>query len=464
MRYFIMAERTPLHEPTNAAGAVFVEEAGFRTPAHFGDVLAEYNAAHNAAILVDQSQRGKIEVRGADAARFLHNLTTNDILHLSPGSGCEAFLTTTKAKVVAYLLIYRAASAELPVFDIDVAPGAGGKVIAHLDRYLISEQVEFADHTAPFAQMHLAGPRAATVLRAIFDEVGLPAEALRHVAVRFDDADGWLRRHDALGLPGYDLVCPAKQAVSLWQRLTQAGARPAGRDACEILRIEAGLPREGADIDENTFAPEVGRIAETICYTKGCYLGQESIVMARDRGQVNRALVGVKLMSGPVPHGSLLFADGKEVGRVTSSVSSSRLSTGLGLAYVRRGHQAAGTTRPATPSPSAAAPRAPSTTSTSTTATPTRPSPTPSATPATAASAPTKTPRSTTTPRAAPTAPNSSSNQATQSPPTAKAAHQAAFVLARAVAFALALALAFVLTFALAFALAVAFAFLVVIP
>ncbi len=110
-----------------------------------------------------------------------------------------------------------------------------------------------------------------------------------------------------------------------------------------MLRVEAGRPREGTDIDDTTFAPEVGRIAETICYTKGCYLGQESIVMARDRGQVNRSLVGVRLPKGSVPHGSLLFAGGKEVGRVTSSVHSPRLDTAIGLAYVRRGYQEAGT-------------------------------------------------------------------------------------------------------------------------
>jgi folate-binding protein YgfZ len=351
-RSIFMAERTPLHEPTSAAGAVFVEEAGFLLPAHFGDALAEYNAARAAAVLVDQSPRGKIEVWGADAARFLHNLTTNDILNLAPGTGCEAFLTTAKAKVIAYLLIYRHAApsgtgvspVDPPGFSLDVAPEAADKVIQHLDRYLISEQVEFANHTAAFAQIHVAGPRATDLLKQTLGDSNLPSSALQHKAVHFgSEGKGWLRRHDALGLPGYDLVCPAEQAVSIWQRLIQAGARPAGRDACEALRIEAGLPREGADIDENTFAPEVGRIAETICYTKGCYLGQESIVMARDRGQVNRTLVGVRLPGGPVPHDSRLFADDKEVGRVTSSVPSPRLGMGLGLAYVRRGHQEPGT-------------------------------------------------------------------------------------------------------------------------
>lgn len=340
-----MAERTPLHDATSAAGAVFVEEAGFLAPAHFGDALAEYNAARNAAVLVDQSPRGKIEVSGADAARFLHNLTTNDILNLAPGAGCEAFLTTAKAKVIAYLLIYRhAAPVDPPGFSLDVAAGSADKVMQHLDRYLISEQVEFANHTTAFAQMHLAGPCAEALLRQILGDANLPSSILQHKAASFgSEGEGWLRRHDALGLPGYDLVCPAEKAMSIWHRLIQAGARPAGRDACEMLRIEAGLPREGADIDENTFAPEVGRIAETISYTKGCYLGQESIVMARDRGQVNRTLVGVRLPAGPVPHDSRLLADDKEVGRITSSVPSPRLGMGLGLAYVRRGHQEPGT-------------------------------------------------------------------------------------------------------------------------
>jgi folate-binding protein YgfZ len=340
-----MAERTPLHEQTTAADADFVDEAGFLVPAHFGSVLAEYDAARAAAVLVDCSPRGKIEVQGSDAARFLHNLTTNDILGLTPGGGCEAFLTTTKAKVIAYLFIYRrAAPVDPPGFSLDVAPGHAEKVMHYLDRYLISEQVEFHDFTASFAQLHLAGPQAAAVLRQIVGAIELPSLPLHHCAVRFeDDGESWVRRRDALGVPGYDVVCPAGQAANVWRRLRAAGARPAGGAACEILRVEAGLPRQDADIDENTFAPEVGRIAETICYTKGCYLGQESIVMARDRGQVNRRLAGVRLPEGPVPSGSLLFADDKEVGRITSSVSSPRLGMGLALAYVRRGHQQAGT-------------------------------------------------------------------------------------------------------------------------
>src|SRR5690348_3555117 len=120
-----MAERTPLHEQTAAAGAVFAEETGWLTPAHFGDPVAEYNRARTGAVVVDQSPRGKVEVVGADAARFLHNLSSNDIVHLAPGAGCEAFLTTNKAKVIAYLLIFHQDSAtDRPAFWLDTTPGA----------------------------------------------------------------------------------------------------------------------------------------------------------------------------------------------------------------------------------------------------------------------------------------------------------------------------------------------------
>ena len=200
-----MAERTPLHEQTTAAGAVFIEEAGFLVPGHFGDVTAEYDAARTAAVLVDQSPRGKIEVHGSDAARFLHNLTTNDILHLPPGGGCEAFLTTTKAKVIAYLLIYRHAEpVDLAGFSLDTAPGAADRIIQYLDRYLISEQVEFSNHTLGFAQMHLAGPRGVDLLEQILGAGAMPREPLQHVTFRFEgDADSWVRvtmRSDCRGM------------------------------------------------------------------------------------------------------------------------------------------------------------------------------------------------------------------------------------------------------------------------
>ncbi len=304
-------------------------------PAHT-DPAAEYEAARTGAAVFDVSHRGKVEVAGPDAARFLHNLTSNDVLRLTPGAGCEAFLCTAKARVVAYLLLWNQPRPDgTPAFWLDLAPGMAAKAIQHLDYYLISEQVELADRTAEFAQLYLAGPRAPDILAQVFPAQS-PLAPLR-------SGPGPVRRHDALGVPGYDVLAAPSEAPKVWQSLVAAGARPAGQEAFEALRIEAGTPEYGSDIDENTFAPEAGRTAQAICYTKGCYLGQEPIVMARDRGQINRTLLRLRLPDGPVPPGSLLYRDGKEVGRVTSSAAVPGRGISVGLAYVRRGNQDLGT-------------------------------------------------------------------------------------------------------------------------
>lgn len=341
-----MAERTPLYDVTAAAGAVFADSAGWDVPARYGDVRAEYDAARRGAALFDLSHRGKVEVAGGDAASFLHNLTTNDVKNLPVGAGCEAFVTTATAKVVDHLLIYHVLlSGDRDAYFLDLEPGRSEKLIQYLDRYVISEQVEFADRTREFAHMHLAGPQAKAILeKALVDDVP-DLEPLQHMVRTFGSSShSHVRRHDPLALPGYDIVCLRSVAANVWGLLTRAGGKPAGLEAYELLRVEAGTPLYGADIDENRFVVEVGRTPQAICYTKGCYLGQEPIVMARDRGQVQRTLLGLKLAgTGTAPRGAKLFRDGKEVGVTMSSVLSPALGQPIALAYVRRGSQEPGT-------------------------------------------------------------------------------------------------------------------------
>jgi folate-binding protein YgfZ len=333
-----------MHEVAALAGAVFVEESGFLLPAHFGDAAGEYHAACIHAALFDRSHHGQLELTGRDARTFLHNLSTNDVKNLAPGAGCEAFLTTAKARAVAYILIGYVPQEDRDVLWLDVGPGQGAKVQQHLDHYLISERVEIVDHSRDFTQLHLCGPHAHALLNQVLDDPLSPMALLHHQWHRLGGAGGLVRRHDPLGLPGYDLIGPVGEAPSIWQTLVDAGARPAGRSAYEVLRVEAGTPVFGVDIDENRMVVEVGRGERAICYTKGCYLGQEPIVMARDRGHVNRTLLGLKISGdGPVPHGAKVFRDSNEVGLVTSSVVSPRLETAIALAYIRRGSQEPGT-------------------------------------------------------------------------------------------------------------------------
>jgi len=341
-----MADHTALHDVAARAGAVFALEHGWLVPVHFGDPAREYSYACDRAALFDRSHHGKVELTGADAARFLHNLCTNDILRLAADAGCEAFLTTGQGRVVAHACVSRQATPDgREALWLDVGPGMGDKVVQHLNRYIISEQVEVADRTREFAQLHLAGPHAQAVLQ----RAGLAGADKLQDLHQLEHAlpNGGrcaIRHHDALGVPGYDIVCPASHAASLWATLGEAGALPAGAQAYEILRIEAATPQNGVDIDETTLPQELGRTERAVSFTKGCYIGQETIARIRTYGHVNRSLVRLAVAGdAAVPPGSKLYRDGKEVGTVTSSARSPRSAGTVALAYVRRGNQEAGT-------------------------------------------------------------------------------------------------------------------------
>jgi len=340
-----MTQRSPLHDTTATAGAVFTEEAGWLMPLHFAGADVEYRQARTHAALFDRSHHGKTQVTGPDAVTFLHNLCTTDIKALKPGMGCESFLTTAKAKIVAHILVFRDLEEEARLW-IDAGPGMGETVVKHLDRYLISEQVELLDATHDYAQLHLAGPQAGAILGKAL-AIAIPGlselQASRERERPETEVSLILRKHSMLGLPGYDIDCPLAAADRIWSALSAAGAAPAGREAYDMLRVEAGWPVYGADMDEERFVVEVGRTRQAICYTKGCYLGQEPIVMARDRGHVNRQLLGLRIegVQG-VPSGSQVFRDGVEAGAITSAVVSPQLGA-IALAYLRRGSWNPGT-------------------------------------------------------------------------------------------------------------------------
>jgi folate-binding protein YgfZ len=286
---------------------------------------SEYRAALESAAFFDLSACGKLEAAGKDAAAFLHNLSTNDIKRLTPGHGCEAFFTNAKARVLAYVWIQCAARGDTVCYEIDTAPSLGEILFQHLNHYLISEQVELADQTGTLAELHLAGPRAVEMAEHVRDSCQV-------------------RRHDRLGLPGFDLLFPRVSLAKLEQLLVERGVAPAGLPVFDTLRIEAGIPAHGAEIDDTRLAMELSRTAQAICYTKGCYLGQETIVMARDRGHVNRTLLGLKLTGRePATAGAKVFRGEEEIGQVTSSVCSPRAGQAIALALLKRGHQQPGT-------------------------------------------------------------------------------------------------------------------------
>ena len=307
----------------------------------------DYTAATTTAALFDTSAAAKLLLTGPDAPMFLGNLSTNDIKALPLGGGCETYFCDPRAKVKFQAWVYhiRLADARHAMW-VETTPGRNTELVQYLDRYLISEQVEIADRTADFAQLHLAGPKATEVLSAALGEAVPALPEFAHMERTFGkDATCSIRRRDHLGLPGFDLVCRTDVAAGVKRLLTAAGATPGTAEAFETLRIEAGTPVFGKDIDDTRFVMEVGNAPRAVSYAKGCYLGQEPIVMTRDRaGHVNRAFLGLKVLDGgPLAPGTKLFRDGQEVGVVTSSCHSPRLGAPVALAYLKWKHQEPGT-------------------------------------------------------------------------------------------------------------------------
>jgi folate-binding protein YgfZ len=292
------------------------------------NVLQQYQTACTDAVLFDLSANAKVELSGPDARQFLHNICTNDVKNLAEGTGCEAFLTTAKARIIAHVFIGHYRWHDQPVLWLDTVAGQAAALVRHLDHYIISEQVEVADRTDALSMHRAAGPGAQQALEGFFRCNLAGLKHLQHQSIRFSDGtDGFIRRFDSLSVPAFDifgLTAP---------RPAPLGLALADQQVHEILRVEAGLPAFGSDMDENRLVMEVGRTAQSISYAKGCFLGQEPIVMARDRGQVNRVLLGVKVAAGDaLPRGTRLFKGEEEVGQVTSSMHSPRLGQVIALA------------------------------------------------------------------------------------------------------------------------------------
>jgi folate-binding protein YgfZ len=317
-------------------------------PNSLSNVTSDYVAAISAAALFDTSRTGKLLLMGPDAPMFLGNLSTNDIKNLPLGGGCEAYFCDSRAKVQFQAWIYHVLLADRRhAMWVETTAGRDEALVKYLDRYLISEQVEIANVTERYEQLHLAGPKAADLLGSALGSPIPEIPEFAHLERNFGtNGICSIRRRDLLGLPGFDLVCEATLHDGLRGLLIAAGAIAGMDEIFETLRIEAGTPLFGPDIDSDRFVMEVGRAARAVSYAKGCFLGQEPIVMARDRaGRVNRAFMGLKVLVGelPLPARTKLFHEGLDVGAVTSSCFSPRLGTPIALGYLKWKHQEPGT-------------------------------------------------------------------------------------------------------------------------
>lgn len=335
---------SPLRQALASAGARFSTDSAREFVERFGDdVGAEYRAVREAAGLLDLSYRRKVVVAGSDRTAFLQGMLSNDVASLQPGQGCRAAFLTVQGRLVADLRLY----ARADTFLLDADPEAAAGLVPGLEKHLIADDVEMTDVTAETVTLSIQGPKADQVMRAVSD--ALPA-----MSRQFDHADITVtgevvtvaRVHDAAAF-GYELFVPVTAGPEVWRAVLERGAphglRPVGRAAFEILRVEAGIPWYGVDMDASRLVLEVG-LEDAVSTTKGCYLGQEVVERTSARGHVNRKLTGLRLAEGAVPaRGAAIHVDGKDVGVVTSAVDSPALGRPIALGYVRREHLTPGT-------------------------------------------------------------------------------------------------------------------------
>lgn len=328
---------TPTEIVGAAPGVMMGEIAGRQVVLGYGDAAREYEALRSGAMLVDRGERLRMGFSGDKAAETLTGLVTNDVVALSPGEGQFAAALTPKGKIVADLRIFREADRLL----VDGSARAAEGWMAIVRKYVNPRLARYTDLSD---QLRTVGIHGAQSRRIVAELTGIAAGSLQvlplysHLSVELPSGTVMVARVPDLGLEGYDLFGSADALRDLWERAESAGATPAGLDAWEIARIEAGRPEWGVEMDDSTLAHEANlEELHAISYTKGCYTGQETVARVHFRGRVNRHLRGLRTTAAdPLPVGGQLVDDtGRPVGDVRNATISPRLGN-IALAMVRR--------------------------------------------------------------------------------------------------------------------------------
>jgi len=288
--------------------------------------------------LLDRSDRGKLLVRGAEAAEYLQGQLTNDVEGLEAGEGCYAALLDRKGHMRSDMRVLNCSAApygpvgstrrsgapEEQAIWLDTEPEPLAVVRRHLETYKIGRDVEVEDLTEELAILSLIGPRGAEIAGA----PPLPEFACEPLSVGGVECVAVGTRE------GIDLIVASADAGRARAALLDAGAAEVSAEAAEILRVESGAPRFGAEMDASTMPAEAGIVEAAVDFEKGCYVGQETVARLHYRGKPNRQLRGLRL-SAPVPMGVPLVLDGKQVGAVAGSCVSPALGP-IALAVLRR--------------------------------------------------------------------------------------------------------------------------------
>lgn len=334
---------TPLKNDETALGAQFKEYFGCVLPESFAGFDDEYRAARESVALIDTNWHATFKLTGPDRVRYLNAIVTNNVQALGEGHGTLALLLNPQGRILAELEIYGMKEELLVRTHASVREA----MAATLDKYIIMDDVTLEDATDTMGSMAIEGPRAGAI---IAEATGLSLEGFSELAtarVSVGGARCVMARRSHFGGPGAEFIAPREQVAVLWKQLhgsvhAEHGA-PIGMKALNTLRLEAGVPWFPADFNDTVIPHEAALEGTYISFTKGCYTGQEIVERVRSRGHVNRRRVALEFsVAEPPAFATRLFAEGKEIGLVTSAAFSPAARTAIGMGYVRREQTPAG--------------------------------------------------------------------------------------------------------------------------
>ncbi len=338
-------KQSRLHDHHAKLGATFEEVVGWNMPAHYGKWVEEYQAVRQAVGLSDLSLRGKIRITGDDRVKWLQGLISNDILPLLPGQGNYSSFLTYKGKMLGYFRVYVLADS-LWVEDVGEV---GDATIQALKKFLLyGIKAKMENCAESWGLLLVSGPKACATVSAAFGVEMSDTKPVSTIAAQIGGQASFVLRTEETGETDIEVLLPAEALSTAWDQLMKAGAaydiKAVGGHAREALRIEAGLPKAGADLNEEIVPPEANLEGKAFSLSKGCYPGQEVVARMDTYGNVRRRLVGLVMKESVLPpRGAKLFSGDRELGWVSSATPSPQLKAPIALAFSLRDFSSPGT-------------------------------------------------------------------------------------------------------------------------
>jgi glycine cleavage system T protein (aminomethyltransferase) len=339
-------KRTTLYPVHSALGARLIEFGGYEMPVQYGPILDEVRCVRTAAGLFDLGHMGRVLVRGKDAVAFVDRIATNHCARIPVGSIRYSLFCREDGQPLDDVLLYR----EPDGVYIVVNASNTETDLEWMRRHARGFAVEIDDQTARTAMLALQGPRSQQILQPLVE--GADLAKLGYYKFTFARVCGLpdvrISRTGYTGEDGFEVYLPAEEGERVWNALLESGRphglQPIGLGARDVLRLEAGMPLYGHEIDLGHDPIEAG-LAFGISFReeKGDWIGREALL--RSQRAPRRRLVGLTTGGPRVPRqGSKLFAGAEEVGEVCSGAPSPTLGTNIASAYVRKGLDEAGRT------------------------------------------------------------------------------------------------------------------------